>query len=276
MATFSYEAYQKQQANKKSDGSQRKDGVKVHFMKEFLDKDGDQVVVRFPYKSMSDLVLESVHKVTGIFPNDKYGKNVRCTGDDSCPLCNHENPEFKKRSLKFYAKMIVYRPTETGVELCPTVWEKPSMFVDSDLKSLIDEYGDLSNYLFKINRTGTGNKTRYNIMPVNMNSPIYSPAVYKNDLTSLDGIDPVKILTKSVEQYVEAVNPGSTQKVEDSIPQQTTTTTIEVKDEDDPFSKANSISSTQTVGTVTAEQPQPQVTPTPTPTTNPGVTRYKF
>jgi len=211
MASFNLDEYQKQQSQRKAantgNGGERKP---VHFMKEFLDKDGDQVVVRFPYTSPQDLLFESVHKVVGVFPGDKFGKSVRCTGDDKCPLCNSENEAIRKRKTMFYAKMIVYKPTATGADLCATVWERPAAFADSELKNLMQEYGDLSDYLFKITRSGKGTDTRYTIIPVNMNSPVYSQEVYKTkDLSCLENIDATKILSKSIEQYNQAINPNA-------------------------------------------------------------------
>ena len=216
MATFNLADYQEQQqkraANNSGNGGERKP---VHFMNEFLGKDGDQVVVRFPYTGLQDLLFESVHKVVGVFPGDKFGKSVRCTGDDTCPLCNSADEAQRKKKTMFYAKMVVYNPTPSGADLCATVWERPAMFAESELKQLMLEYGDLTEQLFKITRTGKGTDTRYNIMPVNMKSPVYSTPAYKKDLSCLEGIDATKILSKSIEQYNEALNPSA--KTEKSL-----------------------------------------------------------
>ena len=252
MATFDYAKYSKEQEtrNQNHGGNSQK----VYFMGEFLKNDGDIVIVRFPYKTMSDLLFESVHKVVGVFPGDRFGKMVRCTGEANCPLCNHPDENVKKRLIRFYAKMVVYMSTEQGVKMVPTVWERPAMFADSDLKALITEYGDLTNYLFKISRTGTGTNTRYNIIPVNMQSPVYSGEAFRKDLSCLDGVDPIKILSKSMDQYLEVVN-GEAKETND------------VKTESAPSDVFNTHATTPTQPVQEApvtEKVQPTVTEQPT------------
>lgn len=296
MATFNMQEYEKQQSQKQANSGNGGERKPVHFMNEFLGKDGDQVVVRFPYTGVQDLLFESVHKVIGVFPGDKFGKSVRCTGEKDCPLCNHSDDAVKKRKNMFYAKMVVYKPTATGADLCATVWERPAAFADSDLKNLMLEYGDLSNYLFKITRTGKGTDTRYNIIPVNMQSPIYSKEVYTTkDLSCLDGIDATKILSKSVDQYNEVVNPSAakatetaqtnqmeTLKVEESVgqtveswqkPQETVAP--EVQQPTQQYANPQ-YTAPQTVETPQTPQAPAQQPTTPTQTTSGNVTRYRF
>jgi len=290
MANVSYEDYKKQQAARQASGNNQGERKPVHFMNEWLAKDGDQVVVRFPYTSKSDITFETVHNVIGVFPGDKFGKSVRCTGDDKCPLCNSTDEAVKKRKLKFYAKFVVYNPTADGAELCATIWERPSGFADIDLTNLMNEYGDLSNYLFKIIKTGKGTETRYNIMPVNMQSPVYSKPIYsQKDFSCLEGIDATRILSKSIDQYNAIVNPQPEAEKHQ-----------EFKVEEDPKVDAalglqnQEVKTAEQVvnqyynpqyGQTTNVQPQPTVQPTvnttpqsqPTQTTtNSGVTRYKF
>ena len=273
MANVSYEDYKKQQAARQAAGNNQGERKPVHFMSEFLANDGDQVVVRFPYTSPSDIMFESVHNVVGVFPGDRYGKSVRCTGDDNCPLCKSEDEAVRKRKLKFYAKFVVYNPTADGAELCATVWERPSGFADIDLKGLMVEYGDLTNYLFKITKSGKGTDTRYNIIPVNMQSPVYSKPVYSvKDFSCLEGVDATKILSKSIEQYNAIVNPEAVKQEETAQTQtqyanpQYTAPTKEFVPQPDEVPMAE-------------VKPLPQSNPTPQPTqttTNSGVTRYKF
>ena len=137
MATFTLEQYAAQQAARQQSSGNGQNGPKIHFMGEFLKSDGDQVVVRFPYKKPTDLLFESVHKVIGVWSNNLYGKMVRCTGDDTCPLCASTDDVTRKRSLKFYAKMVVYSAVNGKVEMLPTIWERPAMFADNDLKGLM-------------------------------------------------------------------------------------------------------------------------------------------
>lgn len=281
MATFNFDEYQKQQAARKAASQNANQGERkpVHFMNEFLSKDGDQVVVRFPYSTLSDLSFETGHKVVGVFPGDKFGKFVRCTGDDTCPLCNSQNADQKKKITRFFAKMVVYNPVASGVELCATVWDRPAMFADSDLKSLMTEYPDLTKYLFKITRTGNGKDTKYAILPVNMQSPVYSNDVYKKDFSCLEGIDATRILSKTVEQYQQALNPNA-EKVETAPVQEVQSTPAKTESVADVMAQYNTPNSPFTSEGVEMIKGEPEVKVVPQvqpiETTSGGTKRYKF
>lgn len=205
MAQFSYEAYSQQNTKRTtSAGGSRQNPT--HFINEWLKNDGDSVVVRFPYHSMDDIQFETTHTVT--FPGDKYGKRVRCEGPD-CPLCK----QGVKVDTRFFVKAIVYvtDPVNGTVSLVPAIWDRPAAFADIDLKNLIAEYDDLTQNLFKIKRNGSGLDTRYTISII-MNKTVYNPEVYKADFTGLNDIDPVKVMTRTVEQYMKALNPENKQE----------------------------------------------------------------
>ena len=200
MAQFSYEAYAEQQAKKRSMNEGNKgEGSKTQFINSFLKNDGDSVVVRFPYHSISDLNYESTHLVP--YPGSQWKRRIRCAGD-SCPLCS----QGVKTDMRFFVKAMVYTSDDTGkVTSLPGIWDRPAAFADIDIKNLIQEYGDLSDNLFKIKRSGTGlNDTRYSITII-LNKTVYNPEIYKKDFTGLEAIDPLKILTKSIEQYLVAI-----------------------------------------------------------------------
>ena len=155
---------------------------------------------------MDDIQFETTHTVT--FPGDKYGKRVRCEGAD-CPLCK----QGVKVDTRFFVKAIVYvtDPVNGTVSLVPAIWDRPAAFADIDLKNLIAEYDDLTQNLFKIKRNGSGLDTRYTISII-MNKTVYNPEVYKADFTGLDSVDPVKVMTRTVEQYMKALNPEANQQ----------------------------------------------------------------
>lgn len=203
MAQFSYENYAAQQKARGTNNSNGgPTGPEVHFMNEYLKNDGDVAVVRFPYTSMADISFETTHAIT--FPGKKYPSRVRCAGDN-CQFCN----QGVKLDTRFFAKALVYVVDEAGgIKIINTVWDRPSAFADIDIKNLIQEYGDLSQQLFKIKRNGTGTATRYTISII-MNATVYNPAVYKADFTELNKVDASKILSKSIAQYNEAVNPSA-------------------------------------------------------------------
>lgn len=138
-----------------------------------LKNDGDQAVVRFMYKDLSDFDIFTVHNVT---INGKYRK-VSCIRDphdvtEACPLCASGN----SISNRFYIKMIEYRVNDQGqVEIHPVVWER-SMSYASKLKSMLEEYGPLEDCLFKVKRNGAAGSmdTTYDIM-------FCSPKVYSDE-----------------------------------------------------------------------------------------------
>jgi len=201
MASFKYDAYSAQQEAKRSTNPNGGLGPEVHFVSDYLKNDGDVIVVRFPYHAMTDLVFETTHAIT--FPGKRFPSRVRCA-ETSCPFC----AQGIKIDTRFFAKLIVYGVDETSgeVKALNAVWDRPAAWADIDIKNLMQEYGDISNYLFKIKRNGTGTNTRYTISIV-MNNTVYNPAVYKADFTELNKVDPVKILPKSLAQYNEALNP---------------------------------------------------------------------
>ena len=97
MAQFNFEEYERQQAARRANSGNSALKSNVNFINSFLKKDGDSVVVRFPYKSMSDISYESTHSVK--FPNDKFNKRVRCEGEN-CPLCKSG----VKTDFRFFVK----------------------------------------------------------------------------------------------------------------------------------------------------------------------------
>lgn len=212
MAQFTYAQHMAEQANRPATGNGN-NSPKMHFMGEFLKNDGDVVVVRFPYHSMNDVVYTTTHNM--VMPGAPYGRRIRCTGDSTCPIC----AQGVKIDTRFFAKCLVYTvDTNTNeVVLNNTVWDRPSAFADIDLKGLFEEYNDISQQLFKIKRNGKGTQTRYTISIV-VNQTVYNPAVYKADFTELDQLDALKILSKSITQYNELMNPSTNNNVASKEP----------------------------------------------------------
>lgn len=205
MAQFSYETYSAQQAARKansSGGNGNRTQSSTRFINEWLKNDGDSVVVRFPYHSMEDIKFETTHTVT--FPGERFGKRVRCEGD-GCPLCK----QGVKLDTRFFVKAIVYvtDATNGSVTLVPAIWDRPAAFADIELKNLMQEYGDLTESLFKIKRNGAGLDTRYTISIIT-NKAVYNPEVYKADFSMLEPIDATRVLTKTIEQYMKAIGAG--------------------------------------------------------------------
>jgi hypothetical protein len=271
MAQFSYESYSAQQAAKRANstsGGQRPEG-KTRFVNEWLKNDGDSVVVRFPYKSMNDINFETTHTVT--FPGDRFGKRVRCEGDN-CPLCK----QGVKVDTRFFVKAIVYvtDPVNGTVSLIPAIWDRPAAFADIDLKGKMQEATEdfgttLDNLLVRIKRNGSGLTTTYDLsLSLNNNKAVYNPSVFKADFSGLEGLDPSKILTKSVEQYMKALNPEakSESKNLDKV--------IATPEEERQVEQALNMAPTPAPAPVVTPAPQPETTPAAETTLKPK--RYTF
>ena len=138
-----------------------------------LKNDGDTAIVRFMHDSTESFELLTVHDVV---LNDKYRKAncIRQPNEplENCPLC----ATGKKVQQRFFIHLIQYVQDSNGtITGIPKVWERPASYAYK-LKNLIDEYGPLSEVVFKVKRNGAkGSKdTTYDIMFCN-------PAVYNND-----------------------------------------------------------------------------------------------
>jgi len=253
MAQFNYNQWSQQRSTNQTSGERKE----FDFMGTYLKNDGDSVVVRFPYKSMDDLVFESTHLVVGVFPNDKYGKRVCCSGDDACPLCS----QGIKRDIRCAITAVAYIPDNGKVVQKAVIWDRPGMFADTDIKTLITEYGDLTQHLFKIKRTGSGTATRYSTNII-MNKAVYPDALYPVDFSVLEGIDASKILFKSLKQYETALN-GDTEEGNEVAQ----TTQVETKVEVEQVQKVEQVSQPVQQPSQPIQQPTQQSS---------GVTRYRF
>lgn len=210
---FNYDTYAAQQAARKSGADGSKDFPTTQFINSFLKNDGDSVVVRFPYRSMSDVVFETTHSVK--FPGDKWNKRVKCVGDN-CPLCR----QGVKADMRFFVKAIVYVVNEqTGeMQALPAVWDRAAAFADIDIKGKMkqcaeDDIGTLADNLVKIRKTGSGLDTRYTLDIVAPTNKVYNSHTCKADFSILENLDPTRIMTKTIDQYMAALNPDTTAEV---------------------------------------------------------------
>ena len=174
-----------------------------------LKNDGDEAVVRFMDDTIEDFEGYTVHTV-------KIGERFRdvlCLKSDAhddvskCPLC--EAGEKLKSSL--YLKLIEYTKDEQGhIVATPKIWTRPASFARK-LSTYIQEYGPLSQNIFKIKRRGAKGDmaTDYDIFPTNptiYNSNIYvCPQDAFKDYTALGR----QVLNKSFADIVEFLNTGN-------------------------------------------------------------------
>ena len=215
MAQFTREELKAKQQEKiqKKDSTKR---VDVDFIGNYLKDDGSTAIVRFPYKSLDDVMYETVHMVD--YPGAKWQKSVRCL-DENCPLCAEGN----KIKTRAYIKALVYEGSGNNVTIHPAIWDRPQAFADSELKTAMDEYGDegdITHILFKIKRTGEGQQTRYNLIPIIGKDHIYPESVYKLDFDLFGDLNPAIILSKSYEQYQAALAGSAAPAVEQQAPAQ--------------------------------------------------------
>lgn len=193
------------------------DGPKVEFLNKFLKNDGDSVIVRFPYATIGDFDVYHCHRMS--IPGYQWQQNVMCGRSDlkhesvqNCPLCMNG----EEITDRFVVKAIAYvADSNNQVCLLPVVWDRPKPFV-YELTGKLAEYGDLSQHLFKIKRTGTGTSTKYSIDIV-INKQVYPDSIYVRDLSAIENLtDPGRLCIKSMNKYLELTG----QKEQEEVPQQ--------------------------------------------------------
>lgn len=149
-----------------------------------LKNDGDEAVVRFAYTSPEELYND-------IFPThqttiDGKFRRVKCLRESynspikDCPMCAAGIPV----SERFYIRLVEYTMNDAGdIELTPKVWERPTSYV-STLNDFFDEYGDISEMVFKVKRSGEKGslQTTYSILPANQK--IYNESLYPVDFSA--------------------------------------------------------------------------------------------
>ena len=172
-----------------------------------LKNDGDEAIVRIMHNSVADFDIVTLHPIT---LGGKF-RTVSCVRDprdpmDNCPLCKNGT----KVQSKIFIHMIQYVTNEQGqIEAKPVVWERPMGYA-TKLKSDIDEYGPLSECIFKVKRHGkAGDKnTTYEMKLGNPN--MYNEASYPkldNAFENYSACGTV-VLDKSYEEIAEFVATG--------------------------------------------------------------------
>lgn len=202
MAKFDFNTYEQS----KNTGSQTYQKSNVGYFNSLKD-DGDEAVVRFAYSSPAEFDLVTVHNVQ---VGDKWRK-VSCLRNandpiDTCPLC----AKGEKVLYKFYVKLVEYTTNEMGqVVATPKIWERPVSFAKT-LKSYFDEYGNLSDCVFKVKRHGIKGslQTTYDIMFAN--PMIYKPEIYVKNFDDFKNFDLVhhSYMNKSFEDLTQFVQTG--------------------------------------------------------------------
>ena len=140
-----------------------------------LRNDGDEALVRIMHDSVESFNIFAIHDRMSV--GGKFRK-INCIRDarepvDNCPLCAAGNAV----GYRMFINMVQYTKDQSGQTISkPVVWERSVSYANR-LKSLIEEYGPLSDCLFKIKRNGAAGsmETTYDILFCN-------PKVYRDDL----------------------------------------------------------------------------------------------
>ena len=193
MAQFSYQDYQNQQSNTPVQGQ----GVSYFALK----NDGDEAVVRFAYSSPEQFDLMSVH----VMNIDGRMRRVNCLRTPheplaKCPLCAAQEKVYQK----FYVKLLEYVKDENGnVVAMPRIWERPASFAKT-LNGYFNEYGDVSECIFKVKRYGAkgSTDTKYEVMFAN--PAIYKSEIYLKDFSAFETYSLTKyvVLDKTAEELI--------------------------------------------------------------------------
>lgn len=199
MAHYSFESYEQQAAAR--DAQQPKNWVSYFA----LSNDGDEAVVRFNYSSPQELEITSVHTVT---IGDKQ-RRVSCLRTpyepiDNCPLC----AAGEKPVSKIFIKLIEYVRNDQG-QIVPVakIWERPVAFARL-LRTYFDEYGSLSDFVFKIKRHGKRGDTSTTYETIPANPAIYKPEIYVKDFSAFENysLSSYVVLEKSYDELKAIMN----------------------------------------------------------------------
>lgn len=179
MAKFNYQDFQQ---NDQGNFGQR---PQVGFFG--LKNNKDEAIVRFAFDSLDDLEFVTVHNVS---VNGRYRK-ANCIRElnesvDKCPLCQAGVPLQQRVFVKLIQYDLDNRDASGKPAYSAKVWERSATFAKA-LQTFINEYGNLSEYVFKIVRNGNAGdmKTTYEILPCM--PQVYNPELYVKDFSAFDG-----------------------------------------------------------------------------------------
>ena len=252
-----------------------------------LKKDQDEAIVRFMIDSPEDFDIVVVHQAK--VGNFKRSVNcIRSAQDpvENCPLCEAGY----KVGFRFYIRLIEYLPDEQGnIVGVPKIWERSSMYVQT-FNDLLQEYGKLSDCVFKVKRNGApGSKeTVYSILYANQKA--YERPEYEKIPDAFRGYKVLghAVVNKSYEELQELLKE---QEAESKTPveqpaykkQQVSTSDLPFKDLPQPNQAVTptpvtpSTESTEEIIPKTSNVYTPRTTPViQQPTNTPGISNNGF
>lgn len=172
-----------------------------------LKNDGDEAVVRIMHDDTSSFDLVTTHPIQ---IGNKY-RRVNCIRDprdpmDNCPLCKSG----AKIQQRFYIHLIQYVKDEKG-NIIPQakIWERSASYAVT-IKNLIDEYGPLSDCIFKIRRNGEAGSMNTTYSILFGNPQVYRPEFYPKDDSLFEGYSVVgsAVMDKNFDEIAEFIATG--------------------------------------------------------------------
>lgn len=212
MGQINFEFWKNKQASasKKQTTSTQQNGDKPYIGYFTLKNDKDTAIVRIMHDSPEDFDMVVGHRVT---INDKL-RLVSClnekAGDDKCPLC----AAGKKTEDKIYIHLIEYTKDTNGqIVATPKVWERSAYYANTLINN-INNYGPLSDCIFKITRNGAAGskKTTYDLMYANPN--VYTNEMYPKKTEFFEGYKAVGtvVWTMDAKRMEALLNGGESQE----------------------------------------------------------------
>lgn len=172
-----------------------------------LKNDGDEAVVRIMHDDTSSFELITTHPIQ---LGNKY-RRVNCIRDprdpmDNCPLCKSGT----KVQQRFYIHLIQYVKDDNG-NIIPQakIWERSASYAVT-IKNLIDEYGPLSDCIFKIRRNGEAGSMNTTYSILYGNPQVYRPEFYPKDTSLFENYSVVgsAVMDKNFEELSEFIATG--------------------------------------------------------------------
>ena len=173
-----------------------------------LKGDGDEAIVRIMHDTVDTFDIVTTHPVQY---NGRF-RRLNCIRDphepiENCPVCNSGD----KVQQRIYIHLIKYELSENNTIVgTPCVWERSISYART-LKGLIDDYGPLSECLFKIRRNGAAGSVNTSYSITYCRPDVYNASVYAKIDGAFDNYKAVGtvVINKSFDELVNYVNTGN-------------------------------------------------------------------
>ena len=169
-----------------------------------LKNNGDEAIVRILHDTPDSLEMVSVHPIY----LDGKSRKLNCLrnyGDpiDKCPMCVMASKENKFPQRRVFVHMLQYSTDENGnVVAKPVIWERPAKSTVETLVNYMNEYGTLSDMIFKIKRIGAAGDTNTTYQYIVANQQMFPQNIYTKDTTAFENYSVLNglVLNKSYEE----------------------------------------------------------------------------